>query len=118
MGKRRLLNLRVIGHSPKLLNEFIDQNKFYIFRETFNGIKHAIRKDKDIAEICSVNSDTAIATIAKKDWENALSSSLGYFESQDEYEMCGDINYTIKLLRNVKRSTKQSETVSGSAITS
>ena len=118
MGKRKLLNLKVVGHSPKLLNEFIDRNKFYIFRETFNGIKHAIRRNKDIAEICSVNSDTAIATIDKKDWENALSSSLGYFESQDEYEMCGDISYTIKLLRNVNRSTKQSKTISGSAITS
>ena len=118
MGKRKLLNLKVVGHSPKLLNEFINDNKSNIFRETFSGIKHAIRQNKDTAEICSVNTDIAIATIAKKDWESALSSSLGYFESQDEYEMCSDINYTIKLLRNVKRSTKQSETVSGSAIAS
>ena len=117
MGKRKLLNLKVLGHSPKLLNEFIDQNKFYIFKETFNGIKHAIRKDKDIAEICSVNIDIAIATIAKKDRESALSSSLGYFESTDQYEMCGDINYTLKLLRNA-RSTKQPKTIPGSATTS
>jgi|TARA_R110001592_G_scaffold97240_3_gene278507 hypothetical protein len=118
MGKRKLLNLRVIGHSPKLLTRFIDQNKHHIFKEAFNGIKHAIRQNKDTAEICSINNDIAIATIAKKDWENALSSSLGYFESQDEYEVCGDINYTIKLLRNVKRSIKQPKTISGSAITS
>ena len=76
-----------------------------------------VNQNKDIAEICSINNDIAIATIAKKDWENALSSSLGYFESNDEYEMCGDINYTLKLLRNV-RSTKQPKTISGSAITS
>ena len=117
MGKRKLLNLKVIGHSPKLLNEFINDNKFNIFKETFSGIKHAIRQNKDTAEICSVNTDIAIATIAKKDWENALSSSLGYFESMDQYEMCGDINYTLKLLRNA-RSTKQFKAISGSAITS
>ena len=117
MGKRKLLNLKVIGHSPKLLREFINDNKYNIFRETFSGIKHAIRQNKNIVEICSVNTDIAIATIAKKDWENALSSSLGYFESNDEYEMCGDINYTLKMLRNV-RSTKQSKAISGSAVTS
>ena len=117
MGKRKLLNLKVVGHSPKLLREFINDNKYNIFRETFSGIKHAIRQNKNIAEICSVNTDIAIATIAKKDWENALSSSLGYFESNDEYEMCGDINYTLKMLRNV-RSTKQSKAISGSAVTS
>lgn len=117
MGKRKLLNLKVIGHSPKLLNEFINDNKSNIFKETFSGIKHAIRQNKDTAEICSVNTDIAIATIAKKDWENALSSSLGYFESMDQYEMCGDINYTLKMLRNV-RSTKQSKAISGSAVTS
>ena len=117
MGKRKLLNLKVVGHSPKLLNEFINDNKSNIFRETFSGIKHAIRQNKDTAEICSVNTDIAIATIAKKDWESALSSSLGYFESMDQCEMCGDINYTLKLLRNA-RSTKQSKKISGSATTS
>ena len=117
MGKRKLLNLKVIGHSPKLLNEFINDNKFNIFKEAFSGIKHAIRQNQNVAEICSVNTDVAVATIAKKDWESALSSSLGYFESNDEYEMCGDINYTLKLLRNV-RSTKQPKTISGSAVTS
>ena len=101
----------------KLLNEFINDNKSNIFKETFSGIKHAIRQNKNIAEICSVNTDVAVATIAKKDWESALSSSLGYFESNDEYEMCGDINYTLKLLRNA-RSTKQPKTISGSATTS
>jgi len=111
MGKRNLLNLKVIGHSPKLLNEFINDNKSNIFKETFSGIKHAIRQNKNIAEICSVNTDVAVATIAKKDWESALSSSLGYFESNDEYEMCGDINYTLKLLRNA-RSVKQSKGIS------
>ena len=117
MGKRKLLNLKVRGQSPKLLNEFINDNKSNIFKETFSGIKHAIRQNKDTAEICSVNTDIAIATIAKKDWENALSSSLGYFESMDQYEMCGDINYTLKMLRNA-RSTKQPKTISGSAVTS
>ena len=118
MGKRKLLNLRVVGHSPKLLSEFIDRNKLYIFKETFNGIKHAIRQNKDVAEICSVNTDTARVTISKVDWESALSSSLGYFESLDEFEMCGDINYTLKMLQNGKRSSKQLKAVSGSATSS
>jgi len=60
MGKRKLLNLKVIGHSPKLLNEFINDNKSNIFKETFSGIKHAIRQNKNIAEICSVNTDVAV----------------------------------------------------------
>ena len=118
MAKRKLLNLRVIGHSEKLLTQFIDKNKAYIFRETYAGIKHALRQNKPIAEICSVNTNSAIATISKSGWENALSSSLGYFESVDEFEMCRDINTTLKTLRNVKRSTKFSQTISGSVITS
>ena len=118
MAKRKLLNLRVVGNSDKLLNQFIDKNKAYIFKETYAGIKHAIRQNKPVAEICSVNTNSAIATLPKEGWENALSSSLGYFESVDEFEMCRDINTTLKMLRNVKRSTKFSKAVSGSAIAS
>jgi hypothetical protein len=46
MAKRKLINLRVIGNSEKLLNQFIDKNKAYIFKETYAGIKHAIRQNK------------------------------------------------------------------------
>ena len=118
MAKRKLLNLRVVGNSDKLLNQFIDKNKAYIFKETYAGIKHAIRQNKSVAEICSVNTNSAIATLPKSGWENALSSSLGYFESVDEFEMCRDINTTLKTLRNVKRSTSLSKAISGSAIAS
>ena len=118
MAKRKLLNLRVIGNSKELLNQFIDNNKEYIFKETYAGIKHAIRQNKSIAEICNVNTNSATAVIPKDGWENALSSSLGYFESIDEFEMCRDINTTLKTLRNVKRPTKLSKTISGSVVTS
>ena len=114
MAKRKLLNLRVIGNSRQLLNQFIDNNKKYIFRETYKGIKYAIDQDKNVAEICSINTNSAIATIPEIGWENALSSSLGYFESVDEFEMCKEINDTLKMLYNAKGSTKQSETISGS----
>jgi len=139
MAKRKLLNLRVIGNSKQLLNQFIDNNKEYIFRETYRGIKHAIDQEKNIAEICSINTNrgikhaidqekniaeicsintnSAIATIPLVGWENALSSSLGYFESVDEFEMCKEINDTLKMLYNAKRSTKQSKTISGSVVT-
>ena len=117
MAKRKLLNLRVIGNSKQLLNQFIDNNKEYIFRETYRGIKYAINKDKNVAEICSINTNSAIATIPQVGWENALSSSLGYFESVDEFEMCKEINDTLKMLYNTKRSTKYSKTISGSVVT-
>ncbi len=118
MSKRKLLNLRVIGNSQKLLNQFIDNNKEYIFKETYAGIKQAIRQDKLVAEICSVNTNSAIATLPKSGWESALSSSLGYFESVDEFEICKDINFTLKTLRNVKRPSKLSKTIPGSTTTS
>ena len=35
MAKRKLLNLRVIGNSRQLLNQFIDNNKEYIFIQKF-----------------------------------------------------------------------------------
>jgi ethanolamine utilization cobalamin adenosyltransferase len=47
-----------------------------------------------------------------------LAHHLGYFESVDEFEMCRDINTTLKTLRNVTRSTKLSKAISGSAIAS
>jgi len=118
MAKRKLLNLRVIGNSKELLNQFISNNKEYIFKETYAGIKHAIRQNKSIAEICNVNTNSATAIISKDGWESALSSSLGYFESVDKFEMCRDINTTLKTLRNVKRPTKFSKTISGSVVTS
>ena len=117
MAKRKLLNLRVVGNSEKLLSQFIDKNKSYISKETYAGINHAIRQNKSIAEICNVNTISATAILPRVGWENALSSSLGYFESIDEFEMCRDINTTLKTLRNVKRSTLLSKTVSGSVVT-
>jgi hypothetical protein len=117
MAKRKLLNLRFIGNSSKLLGDFIDNNKSYIFRETHAGIKQALRQNKSIAEICSVNTDSAIAIIEKEGWENALSSSLGYFESVDEFETCKDIHHTLKLLHHV-RSTEQSKKISRPVTTS
>jgi len=118
MGKRKLLNFRIIGNDSEILESFINKHKFYIFKETFNGIRYALNQNKDIAEICSINTDNAIATIEQKHWENALSSSLGYFESQDEYELCNNINRCIKKLQNGNRSLKQLETISGSITTS
>ncbi len=117
MAKRKLLNLRVIGNSKQLLSQFIDNNKEYIFRETYKGIKHAIDQDNNTAEICTINTNSAVATIPQIGWENALSSSLGYFESIDEFEVCKEINDTLKMLYNAKRSTKYSKTISGSVIT-
>jgi len=117
MNKRKLLNLRVIGNSEKLLDTFINRNKAYIFKETYAGIKHAIRQNKLTAEICNVNTNSATAIISKEGWENALSSSLGYFESIDEFEICRDINITLKTLHNA-RTTSLSKTISGSVITS
>ena len=117
MAKRKLLNLRVIGNSKQLLNQFIDNNKEYIFRETYKGIKYAMDQEKNVAEICSINTNSAIATIPQVGWENALSSSLGYFESVDEFEVCKEINDTLKLLYNAKRSLKHLKAISGSVIT-
>ena len=118
MAKRKLLNLRIIGNSEELLNHFIEQNKEYIFKEAYAGIKQALRQNRSTAEICSINSDSAIATISKEGWENALSSSLGYFVSVENFEMCKDIDTTLKMLRHGKRSTRFSKEVTGSVVTS
>jgi hypothetical protein len=116
MAKRKLLNLRIIGNSEELLNQFIEQNKESIFKEAYNGIKQAMRQNKSIAEICSVNTNSAIATIPKEGWENALSSSLGYFVSVEDFEMCKDIDTTLKMLRYGKRSTRFTKEVTGSVV--
>ena len=116
MAKRKLLNLRIIGNSQELLDQFIDQNKEYIFKEAYSGIKQAIRQNRATAEICSVNTDSAIAIIPKEGWEIALSSSLGYFISVEDFEMCKDIDTTLKMLRYGKRSTRFTKEVTGSVV--
>ena len=100
----------MIGVSDEALDHFIKNNKSFLFLETFSGIKQAIRRNKSIAEICSVNSKDVIATIEKEGWENALSSSLGFFESEDKFELCKEINTTLKMLHH-GRTTKSAETV-------
>ena len=109
---RKLINVRVLGASQTHLREFVNENKGSLFAETFAGIKQAIRKNQKTAIICSVNTNSATAVIEKEGWENALSSSLGYYESVDEFEMCKEINTTLKLLRNEDRSLKLTKTIS------
>jgi len=104
--KRKLINIKMLGATQSHLNKFVSENKSFIFDETFTGIKYAMEKNKPIAEICDVNTTKSSIIIEKKGWENALSSSLGYFESIDEFEKCKEINLTLKLLRNGKRSTR------------
>ena len=112
MGKdRQLQNLRVLGISSEALEHFVNNNKSFLFFETVSGIKQAIAKGKTVAEICNVNSTNVIAVIEKKGWENALSSSLGYFESEEQFEVCEQINTTLKSLRN-ERTLKSSKTIS------
>lgn len=118
MPKRKLINLRIIGNSEELLSHFVEQNKEYIFKEAYAGIKQAIRQNKSVAEICSINSNSAIATISKEGWENALSSSLGYFVSVEDFETCKDIDTTLKMLRYGKRSSRFSKEVTGSVVAS
>ena len=109
---RKLINVRVLGASQTHLREFVNENKGSLFAETFAGIKQAIRKNQKTAIICSVNTNSATAVIEKQGWENALSSSLGYYESIDEFEMCKEINTTLKLLRNEDRSLTLTKTIS------
>tara|TARA_R110000822_G_scaffold67141_1_gene163693 strand:+ start:407 stop:766 length:360 start_codon:yes stop_codon:yes gene_type:complete len=113
---RKLINVKLLGASQTHLREFIDDNKGFLFAETFAGIKQAIRRNQSVATICSINTNSATATIEKEGWENALSSSLGYYESLNEFEKCGEINLTLKLLRNEKRPARFSQTISGSVI--
>jgi len=109
---RKLINVRVLGASQTHLREFVNENKGSLFAETFAGIKQAIRKNQKTAIICSINTNSATAVIEKEGWENALSSSLGYYESVDEFEMCKEINTTLKLLRNEDRSLKLTKAIS------
>ena len=109
---RKLINVKVLGASQTHLREFVNENKGSLFAETFAGIKQAIRKNQKTAIICSVNTNSATAVIEKEGWENALSSSLGYYESIDEFEMCKEINTTLKLLRNEDRSLKLIKAIS------
>ena len=100
----------MMGISNEALDHFVENNKSFLFLETFSGIKQAIRRNKSIAEICSVNSKDVIATIEKEGWENALSSSLGFFESEDKFELCKEINTTLKMLHH-GRTIKSAETI-------
>ena len=109
---RKLINVKVLGASQTHLREFVNENKDSLFAETFAGIKQAIRKNKKEATICSINTNSATAVIEKQGWESALSSSLGYYESIDEFEMCKEINTTLKLLRNEDRSPKSIKKIS------
>ena len=109
---RKLINVKVLGASQTHLREFVNEDKGSLFAETFAGIKQAIRKNQKTAIICSVNTNSATAVIEKEGWENALSSSLGYYESVDEFEMCKEINTTLKLLRNEDRSLKLIKAIS------
>jgi hypothetical protein len=115
---RKLINVKILGASQKNLDEFVNENKGFLFKETYAGIKQAIRRNKSVAEICNVNTNSATVVIGKEHWESALSSSLGYYESNDEFEMCKEISSTLKLLRNEDRSLRLTKTISGSVIAS
>jgi hypothetical protein len=115
---RKLINIKVLGASQKNLDEFVNENKSFLFKETYVGIKQAIRRNKLLAEICNVNTNSTTIVIGKEHWESALSSSLGYYESNDEFEICKEISSTLKLLRNENRPLRLTKTISGSVIAS
>jgi len=105
MGKQRpFFKIEIYDDDPIALKKFVDDQKNLLFNEAFVGIKSAMRKNSTEAIICYINDINIRATLPKEDWNNALSSSLGYFESNDEYEKCLEINSLLKQLQHEPRS--------------
>ena len=114
MGKQRpFFKIEIYDDDPVALKRFVDDQKDLLFNEAFIGIKSAYRKNRSEAILCFINDISLRATLPKSDWVNALSSSLGYFESQDEFEKCFEINTLLKQLQHEPRSGsfKYSESV-------
>jgi hypothetical protein len=88
------------------LIEFSNDKANIIYQQTFKSLRKEWNKTKqksdiDIFKILfedDVEYQDLLLTIYSNEWEVALTKSLKYFELQEQYKLCADINkFLIKI---------------------
>ena len=74
--------------------------KEFIFDSIFNGIKEAIRLDKEVTTFAKVHFKgdpvPVYLDIPKDNWIDSLENALRFYEKNDLFEKCIDVSNTIK----------------------
>jgi len=92
------------------LIEFSNDKANIIYQQTFKSLRKEWNKTKqksdiDIFKILfedDIEYQDMLLTIYSNEWEVALIKSLKYFELQEQYELCADIN---KFLTKIKKTS-------------
>ena len=73
--------------------EFLRTSKSFIFHKTIKGIEEAIENDTDIVSVANliVKDRVIVLRVEKPKWVEHLLLALEYFESVEDYEMCGKV---------------------------
>lgn len=78
-------------------SEFLRNSKSFIFHKTIKGIEEAIKNGTDIVWVANliVEGRVIVLRVEKPKWVKHLSLALEYFESIEDYEMCGKVKNLI-----------------------
>ena len=88
------------------LIEFSNDKANIIYQQTFKSLRKEWNKTKQKSDIDifrilfedDIEYQDLLLTIYSNEWEVALTKSLKYFELQEQYELCNDINrFLIKI---------------------
>jgi hypothetical protein len=92
------------------LIEFSNDKANIIYQQTFKSLRKEWNKTKQKSDIDifrilfedDIEYQDLLLTIYSNEWEVALTKSLKYFELQEQYELCNDIN---KFLIKIKKTS-------------
>jgi hypothetical protein len=79
----------------KLLNDSVEF-KIFIFEQVLNAIKDAIKNNINEIKVLNVTNFSYSLVIFKSQFKDILSNILKFYENQEEYIKCKEINKLIK----------------------
>lgn len=92
------LNIELVVYEQeqiKLLNESVEF-KMFIFKHVFDAIKDAIKNNTDETKVLNVINFSYSLIIYKSQFKDILNNILKFYEQQEEYLKCKEVNKLIK----------------------
>ena len=91
--------------TKKDFQDFIDQEKEWMYSRIFEAIKYAESNGYEEAHILEAKIEESMSVIMmnseRSDWDNSLSLAIKWYEKQEQYEKCSEIVVLLKRINKL-----------------
>jgi hypothetical protein len=105
MAKRRIPVKNFLTNED--FQEFIEREKEWMYTQITEAIERAFFEGTDYADIMEAKITETMSTIQMRsenyEWVTSLKLAMKWYESEENYERCGEL---LKLIKSIETQTK------------